>query len=91
MLNLFDSAIYLMERGAFINEPIQVGEQMEPVYFYLMKNNPSLVFSPVFSTLIERADLKLIKQFRLDLKLQTVLEDSAIICAILVESNINSI
>jgi len=36
MLNLFDSAIYLMERGAFINEPIQVGEQMEPVYFYLM-------------------------------------------------------
>ena len=64
MQNLFDSAQFLLDKGAFINEPIQVGKDKEPVYFYLMKNNPSLVFSPMFITLIERADLKLIKRFR---------------------------
>ena len=64
MQNLFDSAQFLLDKGAFINEPIQVGKDKEPVYFYLMKNNPSLVFSPMFMTLIERADLKLIKRFR---------------------------
>lgn len=64
MMNLFDSAQFLLDKGAFINEPIQVGKDKEPVYFYLMKNNPSLVFSPMFMTLMERADLKLIKRFR---------------------------
>ena len=63
MLNLFESAEFLLEKGAFLSEPIMVGEEKEPVYFHLMKNNPSLVFSPIFLDLIERADLKLIKRF----------------------------
>lgn len=63
MLNLFESAQFLLDRGAFINEPIKVGAVKEPVYFYLMKNNPSLVFSPIFLKLIEKADLKLVRRF----------------------------
>jgi len=64
MLNLFNSAEFLVEKGAFINEPITTGEVQEPLFFYLMKNNPSLMFSTMFSTLLDKADLKLIKKFR---------------------------
>lgn len=64
MLNLFDSAKFLMERGAFVNEAIQTGDETEPLFFHLMKNNPSLVFSPLFLSLLDKADLKLIRKFR---------------------------
>lgn len=64
LLNLFDSAKFLLEKGAFVNEPIQSGDEKEPVFFHIMKNNPSLMFSPMIEQIIEQADLKLVKRFR---------------------------